>query len=300
MISELPVTRFSRRRAPLALLAAISLSTLAVDAHALAFDAELSYTHDDNVTRAPREVDILKDSFVSVGAGLSFLQWIDRNHRLVYRGFLRGEKYDKYDGLSNATLGGQITYQYRGSGAFTAPTYGAFFRAAVVEYDSELRDSNLFSLGVSWRKPVTDRVTFFTQLAGNYRDSDSTAFDTKEVSLLGNVDYSIGARWTLYFTLNYLDGDIVSTVNANYYPSLYIVNAAEEINIDDAFPNTGATRTAYRLQASTLVVALGTNFRISEQHSLDLSARFAHSEADADSRIDYDRWLISLAYLARF
>lgn len=299
MIHQPPVSEFFRRlRHYLVPLVAVSLSALSAHANALAVDAELAYTHDDNVTRSPREVDVLKDSFVSVSAGLSFLQWLDRNHRLVYRGFLRGEKYDKYDGLSNATLGGQITYQYRASGQFTAPTYGAFFRAAIVEYDSELRDSNLFSLGVSWRKPVTDRITFLAQLAGNYRDSDSTAFDTKEVSLLANIDYALGSRWTLYHTLNLIEGDIVSTVNASYYPSLYIVNAAETINIDDAFPNTGATRTAYRLNATTIVAALGTNFRINEQHSLDLSARFAHSEADAD--IEYDRWIISFAYLARF
>jgi hypothetical protein len=65
--------------------------------------------------------------------------------------------------------------------------------------------------------------------------------------------------------------------------------------VDDAFPGT---RTAYRLNATTHVVTLGTNLRIGEQHSLDLSARFADSQADGG--VDYERWLYTLAYLVRF
>jgi hypothetical protein len=274
------------------------LLVLASVCQAADFDAELGYTADDNVTRAEREIDILEDHFWAVSAGISLVRWINPNHRLVARGFLRGEQYDKYEGLSNASAGAQLTYQYRSSGEFTAPTFGVFVKTAIVEYDSELRDSNLYTLGASWRKPVTDRVTFFTQLSANVRDSDSTVFDTKETSVLANVDYSIGSRWTAYLTYNYLDGDIVSTVDASVSPVLYIINAAEAINADDAFPNTGASRTAYRLNATTNVVTFGTNFRISEQHSLDLSVRWA--EAQADGGVEYERWLYTLAYLARF
>jgi hypothetical protein len=278
--------RSARRCAAVALMLGLPATGHAVD-----FDAELAYTSDDNVTRAAREVDILKDSFWAASAGVSFIQWLNRNHRLVARGFLRGEVYDKYDGLSNASAGAQVTYQYRASGQFTAPTYGAFLKTAIVEYDSELRDSNLYTLGASWRKPVTDRVTAFAQLAANVRESDSTVFDTREISLLANVDYSIGSRGTVYLTYNYLDGDIVSTVES---PWLYIVNAAEAINIDDAFPG----RTAYRLNATTHVVTLGTNLSIGEGHSLDLSARLADSKADGG--VNYERWLYTLAYLVRF
>jgi len=285
---------FDRTRCAHQCAAALVLLGLPTLSHAIDFDAELAYTADDNVTRAARDIDILKDRFWAASAGVSFVQWINPNHRLVARAILRGEQYDKYEGLSNASAGAHLTYQYRGSGEFTAPTYGVFLKTAIVEYDSELRDSNLYTLGASWRKPVTDRITFFTQLAANVRDSDSTVFDTKEASVLANVDYALGSRWTAYLTYNYLDGDIVSTVDASIPPALYIVNAAEAINIDDAFPG----RTAYRLNATTNVATLGANFRISEQHSLDLSARFADSKADGG--VNYERWLYTLAYLARF
>ena len=67
-----------------------------------------------------------------------------------------------------------MTYQYRGSGAFTKPTLGAFIKGAIVDYDSDLRDSDLLTLGVSWRKPFTDRITYTAILSNKWRDSDST------------------------------------------------------------------------------------------------------------------------------
>jgi hypothetical protein len=180
----------------------ILLSIGTAQAATLTWDAEIGYTYDDNVTRAPRAVDILSDKFVAVSAGVSYLQWLNTNHRFLYRGFLRAEEYDKYNGLSNNSAGLQATYQYRASGEFTSPTYAVFFKSAIAEYDSKLRDSNLYSLGTSWRKPVTDRITFLTILTGNMRDSESTVFDTRDVSLLANIDYALGSRWTLYLTAN--------------------------------------------------------------------------------------------------
>ncbi len=273
----------------------LALLPCAIAQAAMTIDAEVAYTTDNNVTRAEFESDILHDQFFTVAAGLNYLQWLNSNNRLVYRGFVRGESYRKYDGLSNVTAGGSVTYQYRESGAFLAPTYGAFFKAAIAEYQSDIRDSNLYSLGISWRKPFTDRIGLTTILAGNLRDSDSTVFDTKEISLLLNLDYEITSRMTMYATYNYLNGDIVSTSVYVTSPRLKFVNNADAINADDAFAS-GAV--AYRLKATTHVVTLGTNFKLADQHSLDFSGRYVDSQATAG--ITYKKMQFSLAYLARF
>ncbi|TDJ63704.1 MAG: hypothetical protein E2O37_08130 [Proteobacteria bacterium] len=267
---------------------------ISANAHAAAFDAEVAVTDDDNVTQAELDSDIKEDQFVSFAFSVSALKSFNVNRRLVYRGFLNARGYDKYDGLSNLEVGGQVTYQYRGSGAFTEPTLGAFIKGAIADYDSDLRDSDLLSLGVSWRKPFTDRITYTAILAAKWRDSDSTVFDTEELSLLQNADYILSRRWTLYLTYDYRDGDIVSTGA----PSLRIVGVADEINADDAFGGAAANIFAYRLDAQTDVFTLGTNYRISEKHSLDISGRWIDSSAD--DGISYDRQQLSLAYLARF
>jgi hypothetical protein len=271
-----------------------------VPAQAVPIDVEAAYTFDDNVTRAQRDVDVLDDQLISLQVGTSFLQWLNQNNRVIYRGFVRGEFYDQYDKLSNVTAGVNATYQYRTSGAFTTPTYGAFVKAAISEYSkSELRDNNLVSVGISFRKPFTDRIVYTAMLSFNKRDSDSTVFDTSDVSLLQNVDYVLGERWTMYFTYNYLDGDTTSSADASVVVGvLPFVNAAEAINVDDAF-GTGNWR-AYRLDAKTHVATLGTNFRINEQNSLDLSVRWVEATATVNKDITYERWIVSLAYLTRF
>jgi hypothetical protein len=261
---------------------------------AAAIDVELAYTFDDNITRAEREVDILDDQIVSLQVGTSFLQWLNQNNRLVYRGFVRGEFYNEYDKLSNVTAGANATYQYRASGVFTAPTYAAFVKTAIAEYKSKLRDSNLYSAGVSVRKPFTDRIVYSAILSFNKRDSEGTVFDTSEISLLQNLDYKLGERWTTYLTYNYLDGDVTSTAT----PYLKVINAAEAINADDAFGGAAANRFAYRLDAKTHVVTLGSNFQINEKNSLDFSVRWVDSKAVND--VEYERWQISAAFLTRF
>jgi hypothetical protein len=284
-----------RRVSSLPFFYAVSALWVCIPAHAIPLDVEAAFTYDDNVTRAERNDDIFDDRFLSLQVGSSFLQWFNQNNRVIYRGFVRGEFYDRYDKLSNVTVGGSANYQYRQSGAFTAPTYGAFARVAIAEYKSELRDSNLFSAGVSFRKPFTDRIVYNIVLSGNKRDSDSTVFDTTELSVLQNLDYNLGERWTVYLTHNYLDGDVVSTA----VPYLKVVNAAETINGDDAFGGTAENRFAYRIDAETHVVTLGTNFRVNEQNSLDFSVRWVESTATAGD-IKYERWIVSVAYLTRF
>jgi hypothetical protein len=290
---RLTTTRsFNRQGFLLPLFCAAALLAC-VSARAVPIDVEAAYTFDDNVTRAQRDSDIFDDKFLSLQVGTSFLQWLNQNNRLIYRGFLRGEFYDEFDKLSNATAGVSATYQYRASGAFTSPTYGAFVKVSITEYDkSELRDSDLLNVGVSFRKPFTDRIVYSAILSFNKRDSESTVFDTSEISLLQNIDYALGERWTMYLTHNYLDGDITSTA----VPWLKIVNIADAINADDAFDSG---RFAYRLDAKTHVVTVGTNFRVNERNSLDLSVRWVESEATADD-VTYERWIVSLAYLTRF
>jgi hypothetical protein len=192
-----------------------------------------------------------------------------------------------------------VTYQYRPSGAVLAPTWGVFAKAWVEEYKSEFRDSNRYSFGASVRKAFTDRITFATVVSANQRDSDGVVWDTKDWSLLMNLDYELARRKTLYITLDYRDGDIVSTA----VPTLDIANAIQEgkvkaVQVDDVFGGAADNRRAYRLNGHTLVGKLGLNFRLNETDSLDLSAWYAN--ADADGGINYDRTIVSVAYLTRF
>lgn len=280
-----------RRATVLVPMAALAAQPLYTQAGSFATDTQFAISADDNVTRAARASDIRDDRFATLSVGVNFKQPLSNHYRLTLRTFAQGEEYDDYSGLSNLGAGVSAQVQYRHTGTLLAPTFALFLKAATFNYDSSLRDSEVYQGGVSAQKGITDRITVTAIVAGVTRDSDSRVFDTRELSLLLNLDYRTLTFLTPYLTYNYLDGDIV----ASGAPWLKIINYAEEIQADDVF---GANVFAYRLNARTHVATLGFNFAINDRNSVDVSGRIARSQADGD--INYDRAILSAAYLFRF
>src|SRR5712691_4447330 len=269
------------------------------------FRAEASYTSDSNVTRAPAG-DALRDGILGVRVSAGGAIPLSTRTRVSVQGFAGIQKFSTYTGLSNNFIGTQGDFFFRTSGEFGAPTYGAFARTAKEEYESTLRDGYRHAFGVTVQKPVTDRVQLFGALTRNISDGKSTVFDTRNTSLRGNADWSLG-RWdTVYLGVDYRSGDSVSTVSRNDpIRTLGFVNTAGgNIIQDDAFNDT--PRDAYRLKARTLIATLGYNRAFGEKHALDVSWRRAQSSVQdavapaSASDLRYTVNQYSLAYLVRF
>jgi len=62
---------------------------------------ELGYSYDDNVTLGRTGDEILWDQSLALGASASRAFRIGDKTRLVVRGLLNGEKFNRYNGLSN-------------------------------------------------------------------------------------------------------------------------------------------------------------------------------------------------------
>ena len=113
---------FSALGAPSALLAADSLG----------IRIEAGFTFDDNVTRARGGADKLSDRAFSLELSKSLIIPVSEHTRLSLVGFLGGEKFLTYAGLSRYYYGIQGEYQYRASGDFGAPTFAILDRKSVV------------------------------------------------------------------------------------------------------------------------------------------------------------------------
>jgi hypothetical protein len=240
---------------------------------------ELGYTYDDNVTLGRTRDDILWDQSFALGASASRDARITDNARVVVTGFLRGEKFDRHNGLSNLSGGLETEIQYRRSGAFEATTYAAFARGWLDNYVSHLRDGSHYSLGVSARSVLTDRIELFVELAHNERHAQSEVWDVIDRSALMNLDYSLGENGTLYLSGQYRRGDVVSDGHA----TLVNVSLAKVFVLDDAFP---AQRFAYRSDARTWISTVGYNLPLGHQASLDISWRRVHSTPTAHLNFD--------------
>lgn len=279
------------RSCALVFLVAIVGNTAVSAAKRINVDAQLGLNADDNVSRAAQDASIRKDRFLSGSIGIGSKYGVALNHRVLLRAFVQGEAYEDYEGLSNLGGGVAATWQYRRSARLLAPTWALFGRYTAVDYDSWRRDANIVTVGTSVNKALTDRINFLAQFSGTSRDSNSEVFDTRETSLLFNLDYRAFKRLSPYATYNYLKGDIVSS-GAQWL--LAIDNAKVAPELDDALPGL----IAYRLDARTHVGTLGLNINIDEHQSFDFSARAVHSKSDGD--ITYKRASGTVAYLFRF
>jgi hypothetical protein len=293
-----PAVRFT---AALGVAAAAPQTARAVDAQFSAARVEVSYTSDNNVTRASG-ADALPDRILGVRASKGFLLPVSTRTRAVFQGFAGGEKFHTYTGLSHNFIGAQGDFQFRSSAEFGAATYAAFLRSTAEYYESDLRDGYRHVYGLSVLKPMTDRVQFFGALARNISDGKSAVFDTRGTSLRGNLDWSLG-RWdTVYLGAELRRGDTVST--APLTPGRADLADAVTVIPDDAYNNPALF--AYRFKASTRVTTLGYNRAFSGGHSLDFSWRWIRSTPlelrglATASENSYTANQFSVAYLARF
>jgi len=283
-----------------AVLALAPLCSLADDSHAIRIDA--NFTADSNVTRAKNAQDRLSDrSFgLTLGKGFEFPIAGSEPVRLLVSGLLGSEKFQTYAGLSRNFAGAEAELQYRPSAEFGAPTFGVFLHGYRDAYESALRDGYRYSAGVSVRKSVTDRIDLFATLAGNTRDSRSTVFDTQDRSARLNLDYALTRTGTLYLSGEYRRGDVVTTTPA----SVATESIARASVRDDVF--TGAQRTAYRVDARSVLGTLGYNLAFDEGRALDISWRFVRSTPTtspalaAGATIRYDVNQLSVSCLILF
>jgi hypothetical protein len=241
---------------------------------------ELGYTYDDNVTLGRARDEILWDQSLGLDASASRALRINDHVRLVVTGLLHGEKFSSYNGLSNLSGGLEAELQYRQSGAFDAITFAAFARGWLDNYASHLRDGSHYSVGISARGALTDRLELFGELAWNQRHAQSEVWDLTDYSALVDLDYSLGRGGTLYLSGEYRRGDVVSDGHA----TLVNVSLAKVFVLDDAFPDKQLF--AYRSEARTWISTIGYNLPLGQRASIDISWRRVQSTPTA--HLDFD------------
>lgn len=261
------------------------------------FDA--GYTSDDNVTRAKSGPDRLHDDFYSFNIGRTYFFNLSQTSRLVLNGTLGGQKFHRFNGLSNLQAGIEAEYQYRESSEFDEPTYSVFGKFTGEAFESRLRDGYRLSTGVSARAPLTDRIGLFGAASFNLRNANSKVFSTRDRSLRANVDYALSNRETLYLGTDFRFGDITSTGQA----SLENVSLAKVFAQDDAF--AGGQLFGYKLDGRTVLFTMGYNLSFGPKDSVDFSWRSVRATPSLrpgflTSPKSYRANQLSAVYLLRF
>jgi hypothetical protein len=278
-------------------LVLLSVSSLTYAASDMAVNLDASIGLDDNVTRAQEDADIEHDVFASVGASLVYEAVHFDTGQIAVNLDASATGFDEFSGLSFVAGGGGANYTFSPWAGFGAPWFSLDLQYKVLNFDSFLRDSNLFVATTTFGKRIDDRTDMRTAFMYQSRDSDGRSFDTENTSWFINFDFKLQKKLTLYTTFKYQDGDVFSSTDPNNLtPSalLSLINAAKAIEQDDVFNG----KLAYRLDGTVQLYTVGLNLARNLDSAYDLSVRFLTSDADGD--LEYEDLTVRLSYFHRF
>ena len=261
------------------------------------FEATLGF--DDNVTRAAEDIDIEHDGFLTVGGTGGYELYEGRSGTLVGKVLLEGNKFSRFDGLSNVVLAGKLNYTFGFSSGFGAPWYALDLAYGATEFESLQRDSNIATASATMGMQIDDATSMRLGLSYRDRDAESRVFDTQNASFFINLDWAIVKKHIVYATYKYDQGDIFSSLNTDNADSgdlLQIINASNPNIVDD---DVFTDKTTYRLDGTTHFLTLGYNWIQNLHSSFDFSARYLESTAD-DVDLTYSGLTLRATFFHRF
>ena len=259
---------------------------------------EAGYRHDDNINRSAEDHDVQSEQVFNTVVSTTRAYQLSDNSRFRVRSSLGLEDAQEHQGLDNISVAVRGEWQYRGSGQFSAPTYGLFGRVGYDEFDSDLRTGARYAAGVNFSKPFNDRLALFTALEHQVREGDDEVFENDHSSFRALFNISTGGSGKIRFGGEFREGDIVSSAAGSGNLSQISTAQIE----DDAYFNEDFI--AYRFDGKSTIWTLGYNHSLGPYDSLDFLIQSVDSEAtdtDAESsETDYKSQRISMFYLMSF
>lgn len=256
-------------------------------------DFEATLGADDNVTRASENVDIEHDGFLTLAGTGGYELFQGRSGTLTGKVLLEANKFSRFDGLSNLVAAAKLNYTFGFSSSFRAPWFALDLDYGVAEFESFLRDSNIFRASATMGMQIDDSTSMRLGVTYKDREAESNVFSTKNTAFFINLDWAIVKRHIIYVTYKYETGDIFSS-SSN--PALWLIDASNGNIVDD---DVFIGKRTYKVDGTTQFGTLGYNWILDLHSSFDFSARYLNSEAD-DVELDYQGLTVLASYFHRF
>lgn len=268
-------------------------SPLAMAASPVTIDIAAGLLQDNNITNGKSSRDIEKDLLFNGEASAAYNHSISNSSSLSITGNLALQQYQDFDKLNNTDLNLLLGYHLQPGRSYTSPWYSISVKLGMREYSSDFRDGNYYELAVTMGRRLTDKTTLRAGLSQFSANADNDIFDVDYNRLYLSLDLKPDVKNTLYGTLSFYSGDVISTNVPPHPPELNSIAWVD----DDAYPSLSSPWT-YRLDADTLALQVGDNYAISSRQSVDAS--ISYYDSDADNNFTYNRSLLQFNYLYRF
>ena len=259
------------------------------------YDAELSVDHDSNIGNAEHRVDKLDDNILIFGITASQPYPVTQYSGLLFSGSVNYRRYTQWDYLSHWAFGGKVVYRVKPGAAYDAEWFELTASATLLQFErSSLRDGGLAFIDAATGRKLTDRLVVRVGYQYSVRRSwNDNIFDNDDHRLYAHFDWQPADRGTLYGTLAWQTGDVVSTASQN--PVILAVSTAA--SPDRALsPTNLPPRIAYRIDADVVSGEAGLNYALTTSLAFDLSARYLHADGDGNQRYSDTRILAGLLY----
>jgi len=255
-------------------------------------DAEFSFRHDSNVSRAEVGDDIKSDNVLALDLNASRSFILGPNSGALLRAETGLAEFQHFDDISHLDFGVSAMYRIQPVVAYTAPWFEAGFSAQRQNFmGSDIRDGNVLALDVGMGNRFTDKLRMHGGVGWERRYADDNdVFDWQRLKVSVAADFKFSPTITLYTHLSRAYGDQVFTAT----PTPAFLNIAKAVINDPAF---GARR-AYRLNAVADVLELGSSFSLNPNNTLDVGLRYF--QIDAEGNHSYDGAEIRMSWLYRF
>ena len=258
--------------------------------------------YDDNLTRAQDAVDKRAAGAAIVGvSGLSVTPWTGSD-AIILALYGRAEIYDRYSGLSNATLGGNLAYRHKFGVGYAAPWVSVAVDGSYDNYRDNLRTGTRLDVRAETGRRLDQQAdvaagVYFERRYDNHGESIVPGIPGDVFALAGVGAY---ARGGYAFTNGLYVGVAASVrrgdVESTAQQSLQIFLASDAIAEDPVWGDPELY--AYRLRGTTLGGALTASYAFSDNSSLNASYRYDLTHAAQD--LQYTSNAVRLTFAYRF
>lgn len=272
-------------------------------------DAEIGYTFNDNINNSVFDSAKEDEHVFTPSLSLGRIYQLTNFTRLSATVDVAGQFHADFSRLNNISAGPAVAIRHKfGIGSFV-PWVRAEATAALIESRSELRDGQIYTLGVQAGKRLHERVDVLIGYMYDHRNVSSESSEHVHMNDIisddvyklrghkGFTNFNLLVAENLLLTLGYSlrDGDVAATVDSSRISMMEAMNIWG-ITEAHVFDDDAISGSAYRVKATTHNFLAGLSYAFMKGHaSANIGYQYYNGEASELTYVN-NVFLASLNY----
>lgn len=270
-------------------------------------EVQISYEHEDNVSRSYKDEDQVSDTVSTISFGAGHLRKLGLSGQWIVSGYVSYNDHNEYDDLDSLAVTGGFNWIHQPSAGYGTIWYGVIGNATILRYrKSEAREGVFFDLDLNVNRRLGTRMVGhlgyrYTDVVFLGKNEDErlrdAAFDTAGSEIYLGVDAEIAPSVFLFAEYGFRHGGLTSTVSGSIDPDVDYQAETNDAVFDECNGDLCSFRYAYRVVSDMHKVNIGIAFPL-RQVNVDFTASYYDAESDGGTQ--YQDWTIKLGLVWNF